>query len=534
MNAVPTRSTLFGYWYHFRIVREITVRCPLAPLWRGQGEGPGNMPVISRTILTLALGLRRVCLVGAGLTGVCLVGVCLVGMGITQAAQDKQLNVLFIVSDDMNNDLGCYGNPVVQSPHLDRLARLGMRFDRAYCQVPLCNPSRVSFLSGLRPDKTQVYTLSEETRSHLGDWVMLPEYFRHHGYFSAMVGKIYHTGEGHEDPRSWDFEQREFGKRPPQDQILKWGNPDGPGGHTTDWSWLKTADRGTPDGIVARKAAAVMEQSVRAGKPFFLGAGFRRPHAPYGVPKKYFDLYPVESIQLPPEVPVGYYARLLAASINYPAPDKPLSDLEQRELIAAYYACNSFVDAQVGVLLDALDRLKLWDSTIVVYLGDHGYHLGDHGGFWHKLSLFEQSARVPLILYAPGMKASGRACAQLVELIDLYPTLTSLCGLEQPRGLDGTNLAPLLADPTQAVKEAAYSLVARSEDPEKHARERAYLGRSVRTLRWRYTEWEQGQRGVELYDHRHDPGELVNLAGVPRYAEEEARLKQLLKAGQGE
>jgi uncharacterized sulfatase len=454
--------------------------------------------------------------------------------GISRAAQNGKLNVLFIVSDDMNNDLGCYGNGVVQSPHIDRLASQGMRFDRAYCQVPLCNPSRVSFLSGLRPDKTRVYTLAEDTRSHLGDWIMLPEYFRQQGYYSAMVGKIYHTGEGHEDPRSWDFEQREFGKRPPQDQILKWGNPDGPGGHTTDWSWLITADRDTPDGIVSRKAADVMEEAVRAGKPFFLGAGFRRPHAPYAAPKKYFDLYSVESMRLPPSVPVGYYANLLAAAINYPAPEKPLSELEQRELIAAYYACNSYIDAQVGVLLDALDRLKLWDNTIVVFLGDHGYHLGDHGGFWHKLSLFEQSARVPMVIYAPGMKAGGKACAQLVELIDLYPTLASLCGLEVPRGLDGTNLGPLLNDPSQAVKEGAYSMIGRSENSVDHAREHDYLGRSVRTLRWRYTEWDEGKRGVELYDHRSDPEELVNLAGVPRYAAEEGRLKELLQAGQVE
>jgi len=277
-----------------------------------------------------------------------------------------------------------------------------------------------------------------------------------------------------------------------------------------------------------------MEQAVQAGKPFFLAAGFRRPHAPYAAPKKYFDLYPVPSMRLPAAVPVGYYANLLAATINYPAPDRPLSELEQRELIAAYYACNSYIDAQVGVLLSALDRLKLWDNTVVVYLGDHGYHLGDHGGFWHKLSLFEEATRVPMIIYAPGMKAGGHACGQLVELVDLYPTLASLCGLKLPAGLDGADLSPVLDNPSQAVKDAAYSLVARSLDPAKSAKDRAYLGRSVRTLRWRYTEWEQGKRGIELYDHRHDPRELVNLAGKPRYAKQETRLKKLLQAGQGE
>ena len=451
------------------------------------------------------------------------------------AATPKKLNVLFIISDDMNNDLGCYGHPIVKSPHLDRLARRGLRFDRAYCQVPLCNPSRVSFLSGLRPDKTQVYTLPEGTRSHLGDWVMLPEYFRHQGYFTAGVGKIYHTGEGHVDPRSWDVEIPEFGKRPPVEEIIKWGKPIGPANHTTDWSWLKTEDKDTPDGFVARKAVQLMEQAVKEGKPFFLGAGFRRPHAPYAAPRKYFDLYPVDTIPPPLAVPAGYYGSMLKSAINYPAPAIPLTDLENRELIAAYYACNSFIDAQAGILLNALDRLDLWDNTIVVFFGDHGYHLGDHGGLWHKLTLFEQSDRVPLLIYAPGMKAGGKPCHQLVELVDLYPTLTALCGLPVPEGLDGINLAPLLDDPLHASKEAVYTLVARSDKPPfVHAKHRSYLGRSVRTDRWRYNEWDHGKRGKELYDHKHDPRELVNLAGKPEYAATEAKLHDLLQADKGQ
>ncbi|MGI9429598.1 MAG: sulfatase, partial [Bythopirellula sp.] len=301
------------------------------------------------------------------------------------AADDaKPLNVLLIVTDDMNNDLGCYGHPRVQSPHIDRLAERGMRFDRAYCQVTVCNPSRVSMLSGLRADKTRVYTLSEETRSHLGDWVMLPEYFRQQGHFTAQIGKIYHTKDGYEDPRSWDVEIREFGKRPPEEEIIKTDNPDGPGKHTNDWSWLKSSDDETPDGIVARRASKIMADAVARGEPFFIGAGFRRPHAPFAAPKQYFDLYPPASIDLPADAPDGYYASLPKAAINYLAPDQPLTDQQQRELIAAYYACNSFVDAQVGVLLDAVDSLNLWENTVIVFVSDHGYHLGDHGGFWHK------------------------------------------------------------------------------------------------------------------------------------------------------
>ena len=447
------------------------------------------------------------------------------------AADSDRLNVLLIVTDDMNNDLGCYGHSRVQSPHIDRLAQQGMRFDRAYCQVPVCNPSRVSMLSGLRADKTKVYTLSEETRSHLGEWVMLPEYFRKQGYFTAQVGKIYHTKDGYEDPRSWDVEIREFGKRPPEGEIIKYDNPDGPGKHTNDWAWLKTPDDQTPDGIVARKAVEIMEQAVSRGEHFFLGAGFRRPHAPFAAPREYFDLYPPESIDLPDPTPSGYYESLPPAAINYLAPQEPLSDQEQRELIASYYACNSFVDAQVGVLLEAVDRLGLWDNTVIVFVSDHGYHLGDHGGFWHKLSLFEESARVPLIIYAPGMKATGQATEQLVELIDLYPTLVSLAGLPERERLDGVNLGPVLDDPTSHTKSAAYSMVARSDRPEAdHARHMSYLGRSVRTERWRYTEWDHGQRGAELYDHQSDPHELVNLADQPDLADTRQRLKKLLAA----
>ncbi len=439
------------------------------------------------------------------------------------------LNVLLIVTDDMNNDLGCYGNDVVRSPHIDALAKRGMLFERAYCQVTLCNPSRVSFLSGLRPHKTQVYTLQEPTRSHLGDWVMLPEYFRQHGFFTAQLGKIYHTGDGFEDPRSWDLELREFGKRPPPDQIIKSDDPDGPGQHTNDWSWLKTADADTPDGIVARRAVALLRERAEDPQPFFLGVGFRRPHAPFAAPKPYFDLYPPEKMQLPLAAPPSHLAGLPVAAINYPAPDQPLTERQQRELIAAYYACNSFVDAQVGVILAALDELALWQNTAVVFVSDHGYHLGDHGGLWHKLSLFEEAARVPLVIYAPGMKAAGQTCSQLVEMIDLYPTLADLAGLEIPSGLDGADLRGLLDDPHSPVKEAAYTLVARAEDPQaNHAKINDFLGRSLRTDRWRYTEWDNGQRGIELYDHENDPHEWHNLADDPASAETRQRLRELL------
>jgi len=446
------------------------------------------------------------------------------------AASERKLNVLFIVADDLNDHLGCYGYGV-KTPMIDKLARRGMRFDRAYCQVPVCNPSRVSFLSGLRPDKTKVYTLTTHTREHLGDWIMLPEYFRKNGYFTAQIGKIYHTEEGFEDPRSWDVEIREFGKRPSADEIFKWNEPGGPGQHTNDWAWLKTSDEKTPDGIVARRAVEIMKEASNRQQPFFLGIGFRRPHAPYAAPKKYFELYPVDTITLVDAGPDGSRAALLPAAVNYTPRTRPLTEAERRELTAAYHACISYVDAQVKVVLDAVTQIGGWENTVIVFLGDHGYHLGEHGGLWHKMSLFEESARVPLIVYAPGRKSAGQSCEQLVELIDLYPTLVSLCNLPTRAGLDGIDLSPQLDDPSLATKKAAYTLTTRDKSPaQDHAKVMDYQGRSVRTARWRYTEWEGGKRGIELYDHANDPHEWNNLAENPQYADALRDLQQALRA----
>jgi uncharacterized sulfatase len=358
--------------------------------------------------------------------------------------------------------------------------------------------------------------------------MMLPECFRRSGYYTVQVGKIFHTGDGFEDPQSWDVLIPETGKQPPSGEILAAGNPPGPVKHTIDWAVLKTPDEDTPDGRVARRAAGYMQQAVEQGKPFFLGVGFRRPHAPFAAPKKYFDMYPPDSTSLPPAAPPGYANSILPAALNHAWGPRPLTDQENRELRAAYFACNTYVDAQVGVLLQALDDLNLWENTVVVFLGDHGYHLGDHGGLWHKSSLFEKSCRVPLIIYAPTMKGGGKPCTGLVELIDLYPTLTELCGLEPPKKLHGDSIVTLLNDPAQGGKAAAYSLIARNEDRTTNPVEVDFMGRSVRTERWRYTEWDDGKRGVELYDRQSDPQELHNLAENDSHASTAAELHALL------
>jgi len=450
------------------------------------------------------------------------------GAGHMRDAAATGFNVLFIVADDMNVDLGCYGHPEVKTAALDRLCKKGVRFDAAYCQAPVCNPSRVSFLSGLRPGGTGVYTLKTPTRTHLVDAVMLPQCFKQNGYYTIQSGKIFHTGEGYEDPTSWNVMMPEFGKQPFGPAILKYADPPGPRDHSVDWAILDMADQNMPDGIVARRAVTFMREAVHDQRPFFLGVGFRRPHAPFAAPKRYFDLYPSEKTSLPPAAPPGYAETILPAALNYDWGPRPLTDEEQRQLRSAYFACNTFVDAQTDVLLDALDELDLWRTTIVVFLGDHGYHLGDHGGLWHKQTLFEESCRVPLVVYAPNMKGAGKVCNQIVELVDLYPTLTELCGLEAPRGLDGASLRPLLAGENRPIKPAAYTVASRSEDRSRSAQVAEYLGRSVRTQRWRYTEWDGGKRGVELYDHQKDPEEFQNVAGEAGNREIVAELRALL------
>lgn len=450
---------------------------------------------------------------------------CLLGLVLTgplRADEPRKLNVVLIVADDLNNDLGCYGNTVVKTPNIDKLAARGVRFDRAYCQYPVCNPSRTSFLSGRRPDATGVVDNVTPTRAVLKDWVMLPQHFRQQGYTTLKVGKIYHTGDKFEDPASWDEDviETKFAKSPPEAQIVR--RP-GVGGMV-----LRAKDEDTADGLVARQSAERLEKASRADKPFFLAVGFRRPHSPYIAPEKYFDLYAPKDIP-PLKEPAEHLKDIPPLALTYKAGAKRLPDDKRAETVAAYFASVSFLDAQVGVVLDALDRLKLWDSTVVVLMSDHGYHLGEHGGLHHKMTLFEECARVPLVVAAPGRKANV-GCARLVELVDLYPSLTELCGLKTPTGLEGTSLAPLLADPGRAWKRAAFTVVSR--DGDKQATEKldpAKLGRSVRTEQYRYTEWPDG--GVELYDHRADSREFKNLARDPGQAKTVAEMKQLLKDG---
>ena len=414
-------------------------------------------------------------------------------------------NVLFIVVDDLNTDIGCYGHPLVKTPNIDRLAAAGRRFGRAYCQYTLCNPSRTSVLSGLRPDTTQVYSNGKNPREALPHAVFLPELFRNHGYHTARAGKIFHQPaddpDAFDDPRSWS-------------EVLESNNFEGVRGpDTTGAMPWDGPESELPDGAASRAAARFLGRP--RAEPFFLAVGFHKPHTPLVSPRKYWDAYRIEDIRLP-RVPEGGMQDTprQALRASFERPDDP------RRSILAYDACVSFMDAQVGIVLDALERRPaLARNTIIVLWSDHGYHLDDHRGLWGKLTLFRRSTRVPFIMVVPGMAKPGAAGGGIVELLDIYPTLADLCGLPVRDRLQGKSLRPILMrDPDADVKEAAYTVVDRGS------------ARAVMTGHWRYTRW--GPSGVdELYDLSGDPMEFYNLADRPGSASVVEKLRHLLKLG---
>ena len=456
--------------------------------------------------------------------------------GTTLSAADK-LNVLLIVIDDLNNDLGCYGHPMVKSPSIDRLAARGVRFDRAYCQYPVCNPSRSSFLTGLYPQQTGVLSNGGDFRKKLPEVVTLPQHFMNHGYFTARVGKIFHYGvpgqigsPGEDDPASWNATVNPRGRDKDDEPIIKSIRPDSRSfGGTLSWLAADGTDDEQTDGIGAAACMKLMEDHhpAKTGKPFFIAMGFYRPHTPYVAPRKYFDMYPRDQIE-PVKDPPNDRDDIPPAALADRPGQLGMSDDRKREVIQAYYAATTFMDAQVGRVVDALDRLKLAESTVVLFVSDHGYHLGRHG-LWQKSDLFEAGCRVPMILATPGMRTAGRATASLAELTDIYPTLADLCGLPRPGHVMGKTLRPVLDDPTKSVRDSAYTVSnARGKIPNKPPGG-APLGYTVRTERYRYTEWGDDARfGVELYDHQNDPFEYTNLAQQPGNEAWVTQMKRLL------
>ena len=454
----------------------------------------------------------------------CSLSVALAALSL-RATEPPRSSVLFISIDDLNNSLGCYGNTAVKTPNVDRLASMGIRFDRAYCQYPLCNPSRTSFLSGRYPDTTGIFDNDTSPRTVLKDLLFMPEYFRSEGFFTACCGKLVHGGFRHD--LKWDVleDAAKDSKRSKTDTGDEEEAPARRGSTGTVEKGVLGArattgpDSEEPDGINARRVAQLLEENRE--KAFFITAGIHKPHLPFTVPKKYFDMHPPDKIVLPkePADDTKDIPALALTQIGGGGSNRAAEEGDRRASIAAYYACVSFMDAQVGVLLDTMDRLKLWDKTVVIFMSDHGWHLGEHGGLWKKMSLFEPSARVPMIMVVPGMK-TGVSSERLVELVDLYPTLAELCGLPKPEGVEGISLVPLLQEPNRPWKKAAYTIVSRGKK----------TGRSVRTEDFRYTEWGDPD-SAELYDHRSDPYEYTNLVTDPRHASTLKQMRQLLADG---
>jgi arylsulfatase A-like enzyme len=477
---------------------------------------------------------------------------CLAAIASITAAAEPRPNVLFIAVDDMRCELGCYGASHVISPSLDRLASSGVLFTRAYCQQAVCNPSRVSLLTGLRPDTTKVWDLVTEMRSVMPDVVTLPQHFRQHGYRAVAYGKIFHNP--FPDATSWDepthnatdfvgySEENRARLAEFKQQMKSIGKSEalvnrmrGPATEIQD-----QPDDKNFDGKQTSDALAKLEELVAGKSPFFLAVGYIRPHLPFITPKKYWDFYDRATIPLAdnhflprgaPAVAFGdrslggfYELRDYMDYSEAPSPfERPLTEAQQRELKHGYYASISFIDAQIGRLLARLEELGLEKNTIVVLWSDHGWKLGEHNG-WCKQTVYEIDTRAPLMIRAPHAMANGQKSSALVEFVDIYPTLCELAGLPTPKSLEGVSLAPLLTDATATVKNAAFSQFPRKHDGHD------YMGYAMRTDRYRYIEWLDAERGDiafrELYDHRDDPHENENIAERPEHGPLVSQLAQ--------
>jgi iduronate 2-sulfatase len=438
-------------------------------------------------------------------------------------------NVLFIASDDLRMNLGCYGDPVAQTPNLDRLARRGLLFERAYCQQALCNPSRSSLLTGLRPDTLRLWNLPTHFRDIHPDVVTLPQHFKQQGYFTQNVGKIFHnwrtTIQG--DPVSWSVPAvLHFATHASDVAVIDGGTPPPNLATVRGAEARDVPDEAYFDGRVAAAAVHALRELSRRPEPFFLGVGFWKPHTPFNPPKRYWDLYRREDIPpLRQPSPPRDVPRIALHGAGEGLAGRPA---DAQELRHGYYAATSYMDAQLGKVLDELDRLGLADHTVIVFWSDHGFHLGEHG-LWGKTSNFELDARVPLLIAVPGQTRPGSRSPALVELLDLYPTLVDVCGLPARPGLEGRSLRPLFARPEAVFKDAAFTQHPR---PPQTTVPGEAMGYSLREERYRYTEWRAwatgAMLGVELYDHQADDAETVNLAADAQLADVRSRLAHRL------
>lgn len=467
--------------------------------------------------------MPRIFRLSAGrLTCLALMLFTLLPVAVTAAAPERaRLNVLLVMADDLRDFGGAFTREVVRTPSLDRLAARGVRFERAYAQYPVCNPSRTSLLLGLRCEQTGIVGNQQFFRDRLPDAVTFPQLFRQSGWVTRSFGKILHAANTSETVRpqwldvghSWDHAEIQSAHSPHRRGEFR--NLTGGKLAWCEIGVLEGTDDEQPDGQTAVAAARSVEELTAAGRPWLVAAGFHRPHDPFHAPRRYFDLYPKDQLRLHRD-PAGLTnAAALAIPEGWVADFARFTDEDRLDFLRAYLAGVSFMDAQVGRLLDTLDRLRLWDNTIVIFLGDHGYHLGERG-WWNKNTLFDRSCRAPLIIAAPGVKG-GRVCRSPVEFVDLYPTLADFCGLSAPHPLAGRSLRALLANPEQPRNGAAFTLVTRGS---------GRFGQSVTTGRWRLTRWSDG--ATELYDHDADPEETRNLTSEPDRAEVVGELRARL------
>ncbi|MCX6924320.1 MAG: sulfatase [Verrucomicrobia bacterium] len=484
------------------------------------------------------------------------------------SAPPSKPNILFIAVDDLRPELGCYGKDYIKSPNIDRLAQAGMVFNRAYCQQAVCSPTRSSLMTGTRPDTTKVWDLVTHFRTALPEVVTLGQHFKQHGYFVQGMGKIYHGG--FDDPPTWSVPWQNAKVVPyalPENLALNTrkiaAEPDGDPANPPSRKQGKKAkgavdnttkgtrnsrgpafecadvpDNTYTDGKVADLAVRTLRDISKKPEPFFLAVGFIKPHLPFVSPKKYWDLYDPTKIQLAPNPfrpkDAPSYAILPGGELrNYHGiPEGHIPDDLARQLKHGYYAAVSYTDAQVGKLLDELERLGLRKNTIVILWGDHGWKLGEHDA-WCKHSNVENDVNAPLLLSVPGMKNAGAHTDALVEFVDIYPTLSELAGLPLPGHLEGTSFKPLLDDPKRPWKSAAFSQYPR---PGGETDSGALMGYSMRTDRYRFTVWVGRKdhtkvNATELYDHQTDPQENTNIARAPANAELVTRLMEQWRKG---
>ena len=437
--------------------------------------------------------------------------------------KSEKLNVLLIIADDLNCDLGAYGNSVVKTPNIDRLAKSGILFENAHNQYPLCGPSRASFMTGMYTNQTKIIKNNMNLRNSVPDVITLGQRFRQHGYQSVRIGKIFHYDNpsaigtsGNDDIYSWDQTVNPYGKDKTEEYKINTLTPRRYGG-TLSWLAADGTDEEQTDGIGASEAIKKLDDFAKSNTPFFLAVGFFRPHTPFVAPKKYFDLYSREKIEIP-EIPSDYLSTLPDPAVRSIRSKKNQLNLETeraQEIKEAYYATISFVDAQVGRLLDHLEACGLYKNTVIVFTSDHGYHMGEHG-HWQKQTLFENATRIPLIIATPNTVNNGVTSSCPVELIDLYPTLMDLININTPKHVVGKSLEPLIRNVHASVRGSALT--------------RWRNGYSIKTKRYRLTKWgSNGELGYELYDHKYDKKELINLVNRQDYKQIMDSLKLVIE-----